>query len=115
MRSLFLVGRYQSRERSSAASPFTKAEAPREVFGRRKRTAKFRRSEAVMLLALSVPAVLAEGAMAQVRENSPPVLSSGLGNATFVKTPVIEELRPNFRGFDLNNIDYQWLAGHSEF
>jgi putative restriction endonuclease len=22
---------------------------------------------------------------------------------------------PNFRGFDLNNIDYQWLAGHSEF
>ena len=24
-------------------------------------------------------------------------------------------LRPNFRGFDLNNIDYQWLAGHSAF
>jgi hypothetical protein len=22
---------------------------------------------------------------------------------------------PHFRGFDLNNIDYQWLAGHSAF
>jgi hypothetical protein len=93
MRSVFLVDRYQSRERSGAASRFTKAEPLREVFGTRKRTAKFRRSEVVMLLALSVPAVLAEGAVAQVRENSPPVLSSGLGNAAFVKTPVIEELR----------------------
>jgi hypothetical protein len=25
------------------------------------------------------------------------------------------EVKPNFRGFDLNNIDYQWLAGHSAF
>ncbi len=24
-------------------------------------------------------------------------------------------LRPHFRGFDLNNIDYQWLAGHLAF
>jgi hypothetical protein len=24
-------------------------------------------------------------------------------------------LRPHFRSFDLNNIDYQWLAGHSAF
>jgi hypothetical protein len=93
MRSVLLLGRYQSRERSSATSRFTKAEPPREVFGRRKRMAKFRRSEVVMLLALSVPAVLAQGAMAQVRENSPPVLSSGLGNAALVKTEAIEELR----------------------
>ena len=93
MRLVLLSGRCQSRERSSTAPRFTKAEPPREVFGRRRRTAKFRRSEVVMLLALSVPAVLAEGAMAQVRENSPPVLSSGLGNAAFVKAPIIEELR----------------------
>src|SRR5215467_4614783 len=92
MRLVLLSGRCQSRERSSTAPRFTKAEPQREVFGRRKRTAKFRRTEVVMLLALSVPAVLAEGAMAQVRDNSPPVLSSGLGNAAFVKTPVIEEL-----------------------
>ena len=92
MRSVLLSGCYQSRECSSAASRFTKAEPPREVFGRRKRTAKFRRSEVVMLLALSAPAILADRAMAQIQENSPPVLSSGLGNAAFVKTPVIEEL-----------------------
>jgi hypothetical protein len=24
-------------------------------------------------------------------------------------------VKPHFRGFDLNNIDYQWLAGHSAF
>ena len=93
MRSVLLSGRCQSRERSSAASHFTKAPPLRAVFGRRKRTAKFRRTEVVMLLALSVPAILADRVMAQVRENSPPVLSSGLGNAAFVKTPVIEELR----------------------
>ena len=93
MCSVFLSSRYQSRERSGAASRFTKAQPPREVFRGRKRTAKLRHSEVFMLLALSVPAVLAEGAMAQVRDNSPPVLSSGLGNAAFVKTPVIEELR----------------------
>jgi uncharacterized protein DUF3306 len=93
MRSVLLSGRCQSRERSSTASFFTKVPPPRAVFGRRKRRAKFRRSQVVMLLALSVPAVLAEGAMAQVRESSPPVLSSGLGNAAFVKAPVIEELR----------------------
>jgi hypothetical protein len=93
MRSVLLSGCYQSRECSSAASRFTKAEPQKEVFGRRKRTAKFRRSEVVMLLALSVPAILPDRVMAQVQENSPPVLSSGLGNAALVKTPVIEELR----------------------
>ena len=92
MRAIFLSGRYPLQKRSSAASRFAEAGPPREVFGRRKRTAKFRRSEVVMLLALSVPTVLAEGAMAQVRENSPPVLSSGLGNPTLVKTPAIEKL-----------------------
>src|SRR5215813_15574689 len=92
MRLVLLSGRCQSRERSSTAPRFTKAEPPREVFGRRERTAKFRRSEVVMLLALSMPAVLAAGAMAQVRENSPPVLSSGLSNPTLVKTPAIEKL-----------------------
>jgi hypothetical protein len=25
------------------------------------------------------------------------------------------EVKPHFRGFDLNNIDYQWLAGHLAF
>jgi len=24
-------------------------------------------------------------------------------------------VKPHFRGFDLNNIDYQWLAGHLAF
>jgi hypothetical protein len=92
MRSIFPVGRYQSRERSGAASRVTKAEPPGEVFGRRKRTAKFRRPEVVMLLALSVPAILADRVMAQVQENSPPVLSSGLGNPTLVKILAIEKL-----------------------
>ena len=27
----------------------------------------------------------------------------------------VQGLTPNFRGFDLNKPDYQWLAGHSEF
>lgn len=27
----------------------------------------------------------------------------------------LDFIKPHFRGFDLNNIDYQWLAGHSAF
>jgi DNA invertase Pin-like site-specific DNA recombinase len=28
---------------------------------------------------------------------------------------IVERVKPHFRGFDLNNIDYQWLAGHLAF
>src|SRR6476620_3654104 len=27
----------------------------------------------------------------------------------------VQAVWPHFRGFDLNNIDYQWLAGHLAF
>ena len=27
----------------------------------------------------------------------------------------VRAVKPHFRGFDLNNIDYQWLAGHLAF
>jgi hypothetical protein len=39
------------------------------------------------------------------------VLTTGVAQAQAVKSRVW----PHFRGFDLNNIDYQWLAGHSAF
>ena len=29
--------------------------------------------------------------------------------------PPDSSVYPHFRGFDLNNIDYQWLAGHLAF
>jgi hypothetical protein len=36
-------------------------------------------------------------------------------NAAFKAKVTLAAVRPNFRGFDLNKTDYQWLAGHSEF
>jgi hypothetical protein len=46
-----------------------------------------------MLLALSVRVFLASGAMAQVPEIIPPILSSGLREPTSVQTQAIEKLR----------------------
>jgi hypothetical protein len=36
-------------------------------------------------------------------------------NAGFKAKVALAAVRPHFRGFDLNNIDYQWLAGHLAF
>jgi hypothetical protein len=56
---------------------------PRHHQAQKHRTAAtLRRSKVVILLAVSAPAFLASGALAQVRETAPPVLSSGLREAT---------------------------------
>jgi hypothetical protein len=41
----------------------------------------------------------------------------GLGNGSprLYLGMLVRPLKPHFRGFDLNNIDYQWLAGHLAF
>jgi hypothetical protein len=65
----------------------------REVLEKRERAATLRCFEMVMLLALSVLVFLASGAMAQVPEIIPPILSSGLRGPTSVQTQAIEKLK----------------------
>ena len=66
---------------------------PRHHQAQKHRTAAtLRRSKVVILLAVSAPAFLASGALAQVRETAPPVLSSGLSEATPAQTSVTSKL-----------------------
>jgi hypothetical protein len=68
---------------------------PRHHQAQKHRTAAtLRRSKVVILLAVSAPAFLASGALAQVqvRETAPSVLSSGLSEATPAQTSVTSKL-----------------------
>jgi hypothetical protein len=66
---------------------------PRHHQAQKHRTAAtLRRSKVVILLAVSAPAFLASGALAQVQETAPPVLSSGLREATPAQTSVTSKL-----------------------
>jgi hypothetical protein len=86
-----LLLRYCEAQKHRTAAPcLMKLGLRREVLERRERAATLRWSEAVMLLALSVPAFLASGAMAQSPEIIPPILSSGLRAPTSGQTPAIE-------------------------
>jgi len=75
-----LFGHYQAQIHGAAASPLTKQ--------------TFRRSRAVVLLALSVPACFASGALAQEQERASPILSSGLREARSAEIPALE--RPGY-------------------
>jgi hypothetical protein len=66
-------------------------ELRREIPEGRGRAAKLRCVEFVTLLALTALVFLAGGAMAETQENSLPILSSGLREATPVRTQVIEK------------------------
>jgi hypothetical protein len=61
---------------------------------KREKSARLRCSNTVMLLTVSVLVFSASGAMAQVQETVPPILSSGLRGATPAATPLIEHLTP---------------------
>jgi hypothetical protein len=62
---------------------------------KREKSARLRCSNTVMLLTVSVLVFSVSGAMAQVRETFPPILSSGLGGgATPAAPPLIEHLTP---------------------
>jgi hypothetical protein len=56
------------------------------------RTAALRRSTVVMVLAVSAPAFLASGTLAQIWETAAPVLPSGLREATPAQTSVTARL-----------------------
>jgi hypothetical protein len=61
---------------------------------KREKSATLRCSNTVMLLTVSVLVFSASGAMAQLQETVPPILSSGLRGATPAATPRIEHPTP---------------------
>jgi hypothetical protein len=64
------------------------------VLEKREKTATLRCSNAVMLVTVFVLIFSTSGAMAQVQETVPPILSSGLRDANPAATPLIEHLTP---------------------
>lgn len=95
MCSVLLPGYHQSPtlKLSTAVPCFMRPELRRGVPDRRERAPKLRCSGLVMVLSLSALVFLAGGALAQVKEISPPILSSGLRAAPRVQTQAIEQLR----------------------
>ena len=93
MCSVLLPRHYEARKHPTAASCFTKPELGREVLAARETAAKLRSSKFATRLALSVLVFLAGGTMARAQEISPPILSSGLGEATHVRIQPIEKFR----------------------
>ena len=95
MCSVLLPGYHQSPtlKLSTAVPCFMRPELRRGVSDRRERAPKLRCSGLVMVLSLSALVFLAGGALAQVKEISPPILSSGLRAAPRVQTQAIEQLR----------------------
>ena len=91
MCSVFLLRHYEARNHSTTAPCFMTLELRREIPEGRGRAAKLRCVEFVTLLALTALVFLAGGAMAETQENSLPILSSGLREATPVRTQVIEK------------------------
>jgi len=95
MCSVLLLRHYEARKHPTAASCFMKPRLRKEIPEGRGSEAKLRYSEVVAPLALSAPVFLAGGAVAQEREISPPILSSGLHDAIPVRAQSIEKLRQN--------------------
>jgi len=83
----------EAQRHRTAAPCLMKLGLRREVLERRERASTLRCFEVVMLLALSVLVFLASGAMAQVPEMIPPILSSGVSDVTPVQTQAIGKLR----------------------
>lgn len=82
----------KAQKHRTAAPCLMKLGLRREVLERHEEAATLRCFEVVMLLALSVLVFLASGAVAQVPEIIPPILSSGLRDPTSAQTQAIEKL-----------------------
>ncbi len=82
----------KAQKHRTAAPCLMKLGLRREVLERHEEAATLRCFEVVMLLALSVLVFPASGAMAQMTEIIPPILSSGLGDPTSAQTQAIEKL-----------------------
>jgi hypothetical protein len=55
----------------------------------------------------------------EIRPGDRVLIHGEAGEIEFIADPAKNPddwyIKPHFRGFDLNNIDYQWLAGHLAF
>jgi Protein of unknown function (DUF3306) len=90
MCSVLLLCRYEARNHPTA-SWFMTPRLRRETPEGRGAAAKSRCSELITLLVLPVLVFVTGGAMTQAQENPPPILSSGLREATPVRTPAFEK------------------------
>ncbi len=93
MCSVLLPRHYEAQKHPTAAPYFISLGLRREVPERRERGATLRRTEVIMMVALTVLVFLVSGAMAQVPEKIPPIFSSGLRDVTPVQTQAIGKLR----------------------
>ena len=86
MCSVLLSRHYEAREQPTGVPWFASPGLQREILETRAGPAKLHNPGLVMLLALSGLVFLAGGAMAPAQESSRPILSSGLRDATQVRT-----------------------------
>jgi len=91
--SVLLLRRYEARKRPTAVSWFMTPRLQKENSEGRARPAKLWHSKLATLLAVPGLVFLAGGAMAQAQEIAPPILSSGLPDATHVQALATEKLR----------------------
>lgn len=93
MCSVILFHHYEARKYRAAAPCFLKPELRGKITATCEAAAKLRRSKLATLLSLAALVFLAGGVMARAQEVSPPILSSGLGDATPVRIDAIEKPR----------------------
>ena len=93
MCTVLLPRHYEAQKHPTATSCFIRLGLRRGVPERRERAATWRSTEVIMLATLTVLVFLASGAMAQVPEMIPPILSSGVSDVTPVQTQAIGKLR----------------------
>ena len=107
MCSVLLLRHYEARKRPTAVSCFMTPGLQNDNSEGRARPAKLRHSKLVTLLAVPGLVFLAGGAMAQTQEIAPPILSSGLPDATHLQALATEKLRqppPTEPPFDATNL-----------
>jgi hypothetical protein len=93
MCSVILFHHCEARKYRAAAPCFLKPELRRKIPAAPETAAKLRRPKLATLLSLAALVFLAGGVMARAQEISPPILSSGLGDATAVRIDAIGKLR----------------------
>ena len=107
MCSVLLIRHYEAREQSTGVPRFVTTRLQREILETRARPAKMRSPGLAMLLALPELVFLAGGATAPAQEFSRPILSSGLRDATQVRTQSIAkpgQSPPTESSFDAANL-----------
>src|SRR4029077_8452523 len=90
--TVLLPRHYEAQKHPTATSCFIRLGLRRGVPERSERAATWRSTEVIMLATLTVLVFLASGAMAQVPEMIPPILSSGVSDVTPVQTQAIGKL-----------------------